>query len=559
MAKARLGMGMLALALVACSGGGTSGGGGSGLQWSGVVLDGYIEGALVCLDLNDNQGCDAEEPQATTGVNGVYSLALGSTDPAQLSRAHLVVQVPDTARDSDDHGRMLRDVGQPAYVMMSPVAGFLSDDGRTLKSAVVTPLTTMISYEMLKNPSQSDLRQIENTVKQSLARLDTSLMDDYLARMTPDHALALQARAIAIAAAHGQKVLKLAGLDDRVALLGAYAYARKNAFLLVGKTPQQIMNEVHSSQIVLGDEARQYTNSTGQDVAALLKEGLYAPICLGNCTSGAFDGYQKSSTLEGRWRVQAYAEQPPSWQASTVPDDGMRYLSAAGWQPLDLSGTVTADGTGRVTWTRAGLALQVSARAYDLAALDDSTIAKIPKLDEATLNALKNQMANTFPPGSKSLVLQATTVADSYRINVAPSASSTAIGGMARLEQLETAFATAQAAARNTYLTQGLQVITFGGDGQLTLWGDAAASPCQSACRSPVGQASYAIRTVQGQRMLVTDLQEADGRLVFAEHQGRLVAGIYSPQGTSQVLGAGYNRVAMNGLLQRYQKPKTLD
>lgn len=559
MAKPRLGMGLLALALVACSGGGTSEDGGSKTQWPGVVLDGYIQGAQVCLDLNDNQGCDAEEPRATTGVNGVYSLALGNIEPAKLSNAHLVVVVPDTARDSDDHGRMLRDVGNPGYVMMSPVAGFISDDGRSLKSAVISPLTTLISYEMLKNPSQSDVQQIENTVKQALARLDTGLLDDYLARMTPDHALALQAKAIAIAAAHGKKVLKLSGLDDRVALLGAYAYARKNAFLLVGKTPQQIMNEVDSSKIVLTDEAREYTNSTLQDVAALLKEGLYSPICLATCTSGAFDGYQKNSTRDGRWVVQAFELQPPSWQASRVPDDGSRYLSAAGWNAMDLSGAVTADSAGRVTWTRAGLSLQVSARAYDLAALDDNTIAKIPKMDEATKNALKNQFASTFPAGSKSLVLQASTLEDSYKINVSPTVSNTAISGMTRLEQLETAYATDQAAASNAYLTMGLQVITFGGDGQLTLWGDAASPLCQSACRREVGKATYAIHTVHGQRVLTTDLQLADGRLMFAEHKGQLVVGSFVPQGSSQVLGAGYNKVAINGLLKSYQKPNVLD
>jgi len=550
---------VLALALTACSGGGSSGGGTAGLQWQGVALDGYLQGAKVCLDLNDNQACDLDEPKDTTGVNGVYSLALGNLEPAKLVKMHLIVDVPDTARDSDDHGRMLKDVGKPGYVMMSPVAGFISDDGRTLRSAVISPFTTLISYEMLKNPSKDDVKLIENTVKQYIARTDATLMDDYLARMTPDHNLHLQARAIATAAAHGRKVLKLSGSEDREALLGAYAYVRKNASLLVNKTPQQIENEVDSRKIELTDEAKLYTQSVQQDVAALLNEGLYAPVCFTPCASGAPDGYQKNSTSQGRWAVLAYRLDTSAWQLAPVPDDGARFLSASGWNAIDLSGTVTADKAGQVTWTRAGRALKVSARAYDLGKLDDSTIAKIPNMDDAAKNALKNYFGTTFPAGSKNMVLEATTLEDSYAFNLQQAGTLTGIQGMSRLQELEAKYATGQAGASNQYLMTGLHTFTFNGDGTLTLWSEPAFAACLRDCRSRVGTGTYAISTVHQQRVLTTNLQLASGRLMFAEYNGQLVAGEFSPKGSSQVLSAGYNKVAMNGLLKSYQKPPVLD
>jgi len=44
-------------------------------QTSGSVADGYIEGAKVCIDLNNNEQCDVNEPQATTDSYGNYNIS----------------------------------------------------------------------------------------------------------------------------------------------------------------------------------------------------------------------------------------------------------------------------------------------------------------------------------------------------------------------------------------------------------------------------------------------------------------------------------------------------
>ena len=42
---------------------------------SGVVADGYIKGATVCIDLNDNNKCDSDEPTVITNNNGNYNIS----------------------------------------------------------------------------------------------------------------------------------------------------------------------------------------------------------------------------------------------------------------------------------------------------------------------------------------------------------------------------------------------------------------------------------------------------------------------------------------------------
>ena len=41
---------------------------------SGSVADGYLQGAVVCLDMNNNGRCDSGEPSATTNANGAYEI-----------------------------------------------------------------------------------------------------------------------------------------------------------------------------------------------------------------------------------------------------------------------------------------------------------------------------------------------------------------------------------------------------------------------------------------------------------------------------------------------------
>lgn len=63
-----------AMALTACGGSSSGGSKSEGTTVSGLAYDGYLRTAAVCIDINQNKACDADEPSAQTGEGGVFSL-----------------------------------------------------------------------------------------------------------------------------------------------------------------------------------------------------------------------------------------------------------------------------------------------------------------------------------------------------------------------------------------------------------------------------------------------------------------------------------------------------
>jgi hypothetical protein len=173
----------LAMLLAACGGGTSSSSSSSDstaqMTLKGAVVDGTIKGAKVCLDVNSNGLCDSSEPSAITGADGTYSF----TYTGSIAGMHVLALVGTDAFDSDTGP-----VTTP-YNMLAPASA----------PSYVTPLTTMISSEMLS--SKGTAEEAEKTVKASLG-LDASstllgknVMDD-----TTLHAIA-QITAVAMASA----------------------------------------------------------------------------------------------------------------------------------------------------------------------------------------------------------------------------------------------------------------------------------------------------------------------------------------------------------------------
>jgi len=142
----------VAAALSACGGGGGAGGVSSGSSstgssggsaataatLSGKVVDGYLQGAEVCLDTNADKVCDTAK--AITDANGSYSLTHTLTAD-QLASAHVLVVVSETAKDADDGGKTLKEAGKAAFELLAPAA----------KPQVVSPLSTLVSERMISN------------------------------------------------------------------------------------------------------------------------------------------------------------------------------------------------------------------------------------------------------------------------------------------------------------------------------------------------------------------------------------------------------------------------
>lgn len=105
----------------------------------GVVADGYLQGAKVCLDINANGRCDSNEPNATTSANGAYEMS-GITAGDETKFASLV-EVPATAIDKDTGAA----VGK-AFFLQSPAG----------KYAFISPITTLVQAQMATGMTEAD-------------------------------------------------------------------------------------------------------------------------------------------------------------------------------------------------------------------------------------------------------------------------------------------------------------------------------------------------------------------------------------------------------------------
>jgi len=125
---------------------------------SGVVADGYLEGALVCLDTNLNKKCDSGKPSAITGPGGVYTI---SDVPIADLAFPIVVEVPVGAVDSE-----LGTV-TTGYVLTAPVG----------QPGFVSPQTTLV--QSLIETSGLSLTDAVAIVKAKLGLSTVSPLDDY--------------------------------------------------------------------------------------------------------------------------------------------------------------------------------------------------------------------------------------------------------------------------------------------------------------------------------------------------------------------------------------------
>lgn len=135
----------------------------AGTAITGRVADGYIQGATVCMDLNENDACDAGEPFAVTGAGGVYDLTI----PEGAEDSSIVAAIPAEAID-EDTGEA---VGQ-ALVFIAPAE----------QPEFVSPITTLVHQELQSNPNL-DIEDAEDAVKALLGVDDEtiSLFNDYVA------------------------------------------------------------------------------------------------------------------------------------------------------------------------------------------------------------------------------------------------------------------------------------------------------------------------------------------------------------------------------------------
>lgn len=115
---------------------------------SGKVIDGYITGATVYLDLNFNNKLDANEPSTVTKGEGDFDLAVPANYKKCSQYVPVVVDVPVGAVDSDEPNTPIEE----AYSMVFPPSFSLSTNEDLLN---LTPLTTVVWGEVQKELRKS--------------------------------------------------------------------------------------------------------------------------------------------------------------------------------------------------------------------------------------------------------------------------------------------------------------------------------------------------------------------------------------------------------------------
>ena len=136
---------------------------------TGKVIDGYIQGATVCLDLNNNFNCDSDEPSGVSGEGGIYSFTYDGSIP---EGTQILADIPIGAVDED-----LGTVDKP-YSMLAPATN----------PEAVTPLSTLVSQEIISSGGQSTPEEAEKAVK-LLLDIDESeslLSNDFVADENAD-------------------------------------------------------------------------------------------------------------------------------------------------------------------------------------------------------------------------------------------------------------------------------------------------------------------------------------------------------------------------------------
>ncbi|MCL1039851.1 hypothetical protein L2750_22365 [Shewanella submarina] len=125
---------------------------------SGKVADGYLVGAKVCLDLNENKTCDDGEPSATSEAGGDFEL---EATQEQIDTYPLLVEVTADVVDEDTG----ETVSSP-YSLTAPV-GY----------EFVSPLTTLVQSQIdLGNTSEE-----AEALIQELLDTTQALSEDFIA------------------------------------------------------------------------------------------------------------------------------------------------------------------------------------------------------------------------------------------------------------------------------------------------------------------------------------------------------------------------------------------
>jgi hypothetical protein len=168
---------LISASLTACGGGGSSSEPvtvtpATPMSIGGKVIDGYIAGATVYLDINFNGELDADEPSTTTDSEGGYVLDIVAEYQKCADYVPVITHVPVGAIDLDFPGTPIEE----AYDMVSAPQFTLTSDDDIIN---LTPLTTVVWKSV-----EQELKTVSRELSCNAIVANQSLRDDIVDRLT---------------------------------------------------------------------------------------------------------------------------------------------------------------------------------------------------------------------------------------------------------------------------------------------------------------------------------------------------------------------------------------
>ena len=283
---------------------------------TGKAVDGALQGATACYDLNDNKACDGTEPTsaAASDANGVFTIDVVN---AEVGKHRLIVNVPASAIDKDTGTA----VGT-AFTMMAPPTGIT-----TAHSVFVSPLSTLVQQQ-IDNAGQTQAEAVAY-VKAQLG-LAVSPLADFTAAANADNEKAANAARVTVST-QKQQAVALAAAVNQTDLSGS-TVTQANVDTLVVKAVAGALNMIGGSA---ADAS--LTGKTGTALATAIT-ALATKVVT-----------QIGLTVPEAVTAVGVAKLPPDPPSTATPTEGatlaaLRYTAANNWYIRTLQSTA-ADNT----------------------------------------------------------------------------------------------------------------------------------------------------------------------------------------------------------------------
>jgi hypothetical protein len=387
----------------------------------GVVADGYLQGAIVFLDKNNNKVLDPDEPCAVTDASGTY--VVSNVTLADLLTYPVVVRVLATAIDRGTG----KAVGKE-YILSSPPG----------KPGFVSPMTTLVHTLMQANPALG-IDAAETAIKAQVGVSGISLFGDYLQDALTRSATAKEsqrvhnvARIVVASFSMNMEAVKtaLGGSIDQSNLNAVIAIVnqktRRQLSAIAAQVPTTIMSDTTVSQIAASLEIVDVTTIESQIAARVpAVVGSFQAAVQGDGFSGIDQTsesgqycylYEKvllgASGNHGGCLLEQDISQYANGGWAPRVDSGMDYeLADSGWVAVPggpPAGAVQFNGDGTATFTRTatGRNQTISVSTLDVTG---KQIAPYAGLSNVAVTP-----AVLFPAGSHAYEMTSTRVQDNY-------------------------------------------------------------------------------------------------------------------------------------------------